>query len=249
MVLFNILLSPDISYAVKQVYLYMHDPREPHLVALKLILHYVRKNIDHCLQLHVSSTNLLIAYTDVDWAGCPEEYRGVANVVAEIAWVRNLLLDLHASLSTATLVYCDNVSVVYLSTNLVHILHVPSRFQYADIFTKGLPSALFLEFHSSLNIRRPPVSITGEMEDLNITIEEYIQLEAEKACRRDQEFNWETTTYGKVRYFEDINYFNDFENEFPAIVYKDALTSKPKVSSEPTVSARHVKKVDFDFEI
>nr|GFA51128.1 NBS-containing resistance-like protein [Tanacetum cinerariifolium] len=80
------------------------------------------------------------------------EYRGVANVVAETAWVRNLLLELHASLFTATLVYCDNVSAVYLSTNpvkhqrtkqieidiyfvrdfvasgQVHALHVSSRF-------------------------------------------------------------------------------------------------------------------------
>nr|GEV06166.1 hypothetical protein [Tanacetum cinerariifolium] len=60
------------------------------------------------------------------------------------------------------------------------------------------------------------------MDDLKITMEEYIQLEAEKA---------------------------HFENEFPGIVYKDALTSKPKVSSEPTVSAHHIKKVDFDFVI
>ncbi|GJS99649.1 hypothetical protein Tco_0820819 [Tanacetum coccineum] len=35
------------------------------------------------------------------------------------------------------------------------------------------------------------------MDDPDITIEEYIQLEAEKACRRGQEFNWETATYGK----------------------------------------------------
>ncbi|GKC86919.1 hypothetical protein Tco_1147568 [Tanacetum coccineum] len=31
------------------------------------------------------------------------EYRGVANVVAEAPWLRNLLLELHAPLSTATL--------------------------------------------------------------------------------------------------------------------------------------------------
>ncbi|GJS16720.1 putative reverse transcriptase domain-containing protein [Tanacetum coccineum] len=103
------------------------------------------------------------------------EYRGVANVVAETAWLRNLLRELHSPLSTATLVYCDNVSAVYMPTNPVkhqrtkHIeidihfvrdmvtagqvraLHVPSRFQYADIFTKGLPSALFEEFRSSLS--------------------------------------------------------------------------------------------------
>ncbi|GKB86007.1 ribonuclease H-like domain-containing protein, partial [Tanacetum coccineum] len=35
------------------------------------------------------------------------EYRGVANVVAETAWLRNLLRELHSPLSTTTLVYCD----------------------------------------------------------------------------------------------------------------------------------------------
>nr|GFB71546.1 hypothetical protein [Tanacetum cinerariifolium] len=62
------------------------------------------------------------------------------------------------------------------------------------------------------------------MDDPDITMKEYIQLEAEKACRRGQEFDWEITTY-------------------------DALTSEPKDSSEPAVSAHHVEKVDFDFVI
>ncbi|GJZ09141.1 ribonuclease H-like domain-containing protein [Tanacetum coccineum] len=47
------------------------------------------------------------------------EYRGVANVVAETAWIRNLLRELHSPLLTATLVYCDNVSAVYMSANPV----------------------------------------------------------------------------------------------------------------------------------
>ncbi|GJW01531.1 ribonuclease H-like domain-containing protein [Tanacetum coccineum] len=47
------------------------------------------------------------------------EYRGVANVVVETCWFRNLLRELHTPLSSATLVYCDNVSVVYLSCNPV----------------------------------------------------------------------------------------------------------------------------------
>jgi hypothetical protein len=33
---------PDIAYAVQQVCLHMHDPREPHLAALKRILRYIR---------------------------------------------------------------------------------------------------------------------------------------------------------------------------------------------------------------
>ncbi|GKB69846.1 ribonuclease H-like domain-containing protein, partial [Tanacetum coccineum] len=97
--------------------------------------------------------------------------------VAETCWIWNLLRELHTPSSSATIVYCDNLSVVYLSSNLVQhqrtkhieidihfvwdlvatgqvrVLHVPSRFQYADIFTKGLPSALFDEFRDSLSVQ------------------------------------------------------------------------------------------------
>nr|GEV02945.1 ribonuclease H-like domain-containing protein [Tanacetum cinerariifolium] len=45
------------------------------------------------------------------------EYRGVTNAVVETCWLHNLLRELHTSLSSATLVYCDNVSVVYSSSN------------------------------------------------------------------------------------------------------------------------------------
>ncbi|GJY38498.1 ribonuclease H-like domain-containing protein [Tanacetum coccineum] len=47
------------------------------------------------------------------------EYRGLANVVAETAWLRNLLRELYTPLLNVTLVYCDNFSAVYLSANLV----------------------------------------------------------------------------------------------------------------------------------
>nr|GEU58107.1 ribonuclease H-like domain-containing protein [Tanacetum cinerariifolium] len=101
------------------------------------------------------------------------DYRGVTNAVDETSWIRNLLRELHTPLFTATLVYCDNLSAVYMSANLVQhqrtkhikigihfvrdkvaaghvrVLHVPSRFQYADIFTKGLPYTLFTDFTSS----------------------------------------------------------------------------------------------------
>nr|GEV85697.1 ribonuclease H-like domain-containing protein [Tanacetum cinerariifolium] len=113
------------------------------------------------------------------------EYEGVANVVDETTWLCNLLRELHSLLSSATLIYCDNVSAIYLFANLVqhqrtkhieigihfvrdmvtagqvHVLHVLSRYQYADIFTKGLPFALFEEFQSSLSVRSPPALTAG----------------------------------------------------------------------------------------
>jgi hypothetical protein len=96
--------------------------------------------------------------------------------VAEATWLRQLLLELQSPPSRCTLVYYDNISVVYLSNNpvqhqrtkhveidlhfvrekvaigQVRVLHVSMTSQFADMFTKGLPSSVFEEFRSSLNI-------------------------------------------------------------------------------------------------
>ncbi|GJQ94160.1 ribonuclease H-like domain-containing protein [Tanacetum coccineum] len=121
----------------------MHDLREPHFAALKRILRYVQGTLDFGLHLYASTTTSLVGNTNADWAGlgycvflgdnllswsakrqhtlsrssAEVEYRGVTNVVAETAWLRNLLRELHSPLSTATLVYCDNVSAIYMSAN------------------------------------------------------------------------------------------------------------------------------------
>ncbi|GJY96888.1 ribonuclease H-like domain-containing protein [Tanacetum coccineum] len=109
---------PDISYAVQQVCLFMHDPREPHFSALKRILWYVRGTLTFGLQLYSSTTSSLVAYSDADWAGCPTTRRSTSGYLARLV-LRNLLRELHTPLSTATIVYCDNVSAIYLSSNPV----------------------------------------------------------------------------------------------------------------------------------
>lgn len=48
------------------------------------------------------------------------EYHGVANAVAETSWLHQLVTELHCSPPHVTIVYCDNVSAVYLSSNPVH---------------------------------------------------------------------------------------------------------------------------------
>ncbi|GKB20109.1 hypothetical protein Tco_0854032 [Tanacetum coccineum] len=78
------------------------------------------------------------------------------------------------------------------------------------------------------------------MNDPNLTMEEYIQLEEEKARRRGQNFDWKSATYGKVNYFDDIDYFRDFETEFPAIVFDDISMSKTGTPSKPTIWLFHL---------
>ena len=87
--------------------------------------------------------------------------------------------------SKATLVYCDNVSAVYMTANPVHhrrtkhieidihfvrekvalgqvrVLHVLSSHQFADIMTKGLPVQLFTDFRSILGVRQATPATAG----------------------------------------------------------------------------------------
>jgi hypothetical protein len=120
------------------------------------------------------------------------EYRAVANAVAEVSWLRQLLGELSCPVAKATVVYCDNVSAVYLSANPVHhrrtkhieldihfvreqvalghirVLHVPTSQQFADIMTKSLPTASFEEFRSSFYVRSADASTTGVLRYVHI---------------------------------------------------------------------------------
>ncbi|GJR06752.1 hypothetical protein Tco_0529736 [Tanacetum coccineum] len=51
-----------------------------------------------------------------------------------------------------------------------------------------------------------------------------------------------------VSCFDDLDFFKDFENEFPAIVYNDALTSKSDFLTEPTVSPQHIDEFNLKDE-
>ncbi|GJT40482.1 hypothetical protein Tco_0940347 [Tanacetum coccineum] len=135
------------------------------------------------------------------------------------------------------------------------------------------------------------------MDNPNITMEEYIKLEEEKARRHGKVYNWETARISfdksddedytvmfdknsfsykiiyvndlktdskndnekvnvpsfpspepKVSCFDDLDFFKDFENEFPAIVYNHALTSKSDHITEPTLSPQHIDEFDLKDE-
>ncbi|GKE65714.1 hypothetical protein Tco_1519875, partial [Tanacetum coccineum] len=82
------------------------------------------------------------------------------------------------------------------------------------------------------------------MDDPNITMEEYIRLEEEKAQRHGRTFNWQTATYGKMEYSEDEDdSFTNFETEYPAIVFDD--TSDATLLCKPTVSPLNNNEIDF----
>ncbi|GKF85269.1 hypothetical protein Tco_0250167, partial [Tanacetum coccineum] len=67
------------------------------------------------------------------------------------------------------------------------------------------------------------------MVERDMTMKEYAQYETEKALRNDKVYNWETATYGKIRYVKDINDLRKF-------------------SSEPTISPQYVNEVNLKNE-
>jgi hypothetical protein len=66
------LTRPELQYAVQQVCLYMHAPRDAHWTTVKRILRYIRGSMDLGLTISASPSVDIVAYSDADWAGCPD---------------------------------------------------------------------------------------------------------------------------------------------------------------------------------
>nr|GEX60141.1 ribonuclease H-like domain-containing protein [Tanacetum cinerariifolium] len=86
----------------------------------------------------------------LSYSSAEVEYRGVVNPVAQTCWLHNLLCELHTHLSSATLVYSDNVSAVYLSCNPVQ--HQRTKHIEIDIhFIRDLVAAGQVRFLETAN--------------------------------------------------------------------------------------------------
>lgn len=111
------------------------------------------------------------------------EYRALASTAQEITWISLLLRDLGIAQPHSTMLLCDNLSAVYLSTNpalhkrskhfdtdyhyireqvalgLIETRHISATLQLADIFTKSLPRRSFFQLRSKLGVEVPPPQV------------------------------------------------------------------------------------------
>ncbi|GKC20935.1 hypothetical protein Tco_1023085 [Tanacetum coccineum] len=83
------------------------------------------------------------------------------------------------------------------------------------------------------------------MDDPNLTMEEYIRLEEEKAHKRRKVFNWQTATYGKIRVDDDLYNLSSVEAEFPDIVINDAVVPQDELLRKSQVSTPVNDEIDF----
>jgi hypothetical protein len=79
------LTRPDISFAVNKVCQFLHSPTTTHWAAVKRILRYIKGTTQLGVKIRKSRSNLVIAFTDADWAGCPDDRRSTGGFAVFLA--------------------------------------------------------------------------------------------------------------------------------------------------------------------
>ena len=69
------LTRPDISFAVNKVCQYLHAPTTIHWAAVKRILRYLKHTMKIGLRICKTSSLLVSAFSDADWAGDLDDRR------------------------------------------------------------------------------------------------------------------------------------------------------------------------------
>jgi hypothetical protein len=69
------LTRPDLSFSVKKACHFLHAPTTDHWTAVKRILRYVKHTLRYGLKITKSSSMLVSAFSDSDWAGDPDDQR------------------------------------------------------------------------------------------------------------------------------------------------------------------------------
>ncbi|GJY68344.1 hypothetical protein Tco_0471326 [Tanacetum coccineum] len=161
---------PDIAFATFLCARYQARPMVKHLKEVKRIFRYLRQSYNMGLWYLKDSGFELIAYSDIDHAGCKDdskvEYESLSECCAQVIWMRTQLLDYGYKYNRIPM-YCDSKSVIAISCNpvqhsrtkhidirchfikehvekgTVDLYFVGTEYQLADLFTKALPKERF----------------------------------------------------------------------------------------------------------
>jgi histone deacetylase 1/2 len=86
------LTRPDLSFAVNKVCQFLHSPTTVHWSAVKRILRYVKGTLDVGLKLRKSTSTIVSAFSDADWAGCVDDRRSTGGF-AVFFWSQSCVME------------------------------------------------------------------------------------------------------------------------------------------------------------
>jgi hypothetical protein len=131
------LTRPDVSFAVNKVCQFLQRPTINHWTAVKRILRYLKHTLFHGLFLQRNSPNQLHAYSDADWAGCPDDRRSTGGYCIFLG--TNLIS--WSSRKQAT-VSCSSTEAEYrsLANTTAEIQWIQSLFKELGVFLATPPT-------------------------------------------------------------------------------------------------------------
>jgi len=121
------------------------------------------------------------------------EYRGATIVACEVVWLQKLISDLGQSVDAHVVIYCDNISSILITNNPVYhartkhievhyhfirkkvlvkeidLIHVSTKDQVADIFTKALSINKLKKFRQMLGVLEVDLNLRGSVENSSST--------------------------------------------------------------------------------
>jgi hypothetical protein len=117
------------------------------------------------------------------------KYIGAIIIACEVVWLQKTLFDLGQSMNVLDVIYCDNISSILLANNPVYhartkhievhyhfirekviakeidFIHVSTKDQVADIFTKALGINKLRKFGKNLGVLEVDLSLKGSVEN------------------------------------------------------------------------------------
>ncbi|GMP83727.1 hypothetical protein CsSME_00037540 [Camellia sinensis var. sinensis] len=141
--------------------------------------------------LTITGPDLALAIKQECQSSTEAEYTALANAIAKLTWLQQLLKDMHINSFSIPELWCDNLSSMALASNLVfhcrskhieinyHFIrdkvvaklvdlkYVPTIDQVVDIFTKPLPTTRFHYVKNKHLVLPCPISLQGANKILN----------------------------------------------------------------------------------
>lgn len=117
------------------------------------------------------------------------EYRALADLAAEVAWIRSLLQEIKLNIPRTPILWCDNLSAKALASNPIYhsrskhievdvhyirdqvlsnkvtVAYVPTSDQTADCLTKALTTTRFSQLRDKLGVVKLPSSLRGAVKE------------------------------------------------------------------------------------
>ncbi|XP_052624956.1 uncharacterized mitochondrial protein AtMg00810-like [Lactuca sativa] len=144
---------PDITYAVHRLSQYITYPKKPHMEAVTHLLRYLKHNPGQGLFLSSKQSLQLRAFSDSDWAGCPNTRRSITRFCifigdSLISWKSKKQTIVSRSFTEA-----EYRALAATTSEIIWLKHLLQAFKIDTL----QPTLLFCDNESAIKLASNPI--------------------------------------------------------------------------------------------